>query len=147
MPTFDLDPMMMREIIMDHYANPRHFGVPADLAGYEKVHADSDNCIDDFDLFLKYAGGKVVDAMFSGVACTISKASTDILCDLLIGKNKEEALYSIEQFMHMIREEHYDAENLGEACAFKNTGKQAGRIHCATMGWTSMEGMLKGEKL
>lgn len=145
MPTFELDPMMMREIIMDHYANPRHFGVPAKPEEYEKVHADSDNCIDDFDLYLKYENGKVTDAMFNGVACTISKASTDILCDLLIGKEKEKAFYIIDQFLAMIAEKPFDQEALDEALAFKNTGRQAGRIHCATMGWTAVAEMLKKE--
>ena len=28
MPTFELNPQMMREIIMDHYSNHRHKGVP-----------------------------------------------------------------------------------------------------------------------
>ncbi len=143
MPIFDLDPMAMREIIMDHYAYPRHFGKPENPDGYEKIHADSTNCIDDFDLYLKYVDGKVEDAMFDGVACAISKASTDILCDLLIGKDKEDIHKIIESFLNMIGEKPFDAELLDEALAFKNTGKQAGRIHCATMGWSAAEELLE----
>ena len=57
MPTFELTPQIMREIIMDHYSNPRHKGVPTG-EGYKKVHTDSVNCIDDFDVYVKEEGGK-----------------------------------------------------------------------------------------
>ena len=93
MPISDITPEMMREIILDHYSNPLHKGRPADESLYEKTHADSTNCIDDFDLFLRFDGDKVIDALWDGVACAISTASTDILCDRLIGMGKEEALH------------------------------------------------------
>lgn len=146
MPTFDLSPELMREIILDHYSHPLHKGVPANLDGYEKIHADSVNCIDDFDFYLKSEADTVKDAMWEGVACAISTASTDILCDSLIGKTKKEALYLIEQYSLMIAEKPYDADLLGEALAFQNTGKQAARIHCATMGWDAAKALLEGKK-
>jgi nitrogen fixation NifU-like protein len=35
---------------------------------------------------------------------------------------------------------------LDEAIVFVNTGKQAARIHCATMGWTAMKELLEKEE-
>lgn len=145
MPIFELTPQMMREIIMDHYSNPRHKGVP-EGEGYEKVHTDSVNCIDDFDVYVKIEDGKVVDARWEGVACTISTASTDILCDRVIGMSPEECFGLVANFLAMIEEKPHDEDVLDEALAFKNTGKQAARIHCATMGWTALEELLKGKK-
>lgn len=145
MPTFELTPMMMREIIMDHYSSPRHKGIPTG-EGYTKLHASSTNCIDDFDLFLLMEDGKVKDAMWEGVACTISSASTDIMCDRVIGDDYKQAYYVIEQYLKMIEEKEYDDSVLDEALVFMNTGKQAARIHCATMGWTSMREMLENEE-
>lgn len=145
MPTFELTPMMMREIIMDHYSSPRHKGIPTG-EGYAKLHASSTNCIDDFDLFLLMEDGKVKDAMWEGVACTISSASTDIMCDRVIGDDYKQAYYVIEQYLKMIEEKEYDDSVLDEALVFMNTGKQAARIHCATMGWTSMREMLENEE-
>lgn len=145
MPTFELTPMMMREIIMDHYSSPRHKGIPTG-EGYEKLHASSTNCIDDFDLYLLMENGKVKDAMWDGVACTISSASTDIMCDRVIGDDYKQAYYVIEQYLNMIEEKEYDDSVLDEALVFMNTGKQAARIHCATMGWTSMREMLEKEE-
>lgn len=146
MPTFEITPTMMREIIMDHYSSPRHKGVPSG-EGYLSLHASSQNCIDDFTVYLKEENGKVSDAMWEGVACTISHSSTDILCDQIIGKDSKEGLYMIEQYMNMIGEKDFDASVLDEAIVFLNTGKQAARIHCATMGWEAVKELLEeGEK-
>ena len=133
---------MMRSIIMDHYSNPLHKHQPKE-EGYTKVHMHSDNCIDDLDIFLKVEDGKITNACFDGVACTISTASTDIMCELLPGKTVEEAKYIIEQYHHMIHEEEFDAEVLEEALAFINTSKQAARIRCATIGWNAADEILK----
>jgi nitrogen fixation protein NifU and related proteins len=147
MPTsIELTPEMMREIIMDHYQNPRHKAKPSDPKGYLSLHASSSNCIDDFDVFLKGENGKVVDALWDGVACTISSASTDILCDRVIGENYALAEKTIQSYLDMIEEKPYDASLLDEAIVFVNTGKQAARIHCATMGWTAMKELLEKEE-
>jgi len=144
MPTsIELTPQIMREIIMDHYSNPAHKATPADLSRYKSTHSKAVNCIDDIDVYLLVENGVVKDAKWNGVACAISSASTDILCDELLGKSEKDALYLIEQYHKMIREEPYDSSVLGEALAFMNTSKQAARIHCATIGWDAMEGLLE----
>lgn len=147
MPTsIDLTPEMMREIIMDHYSSPRHKGKPLDEGKYLKIHTDSVNCIDDFDVYLKAENGVISDAKWDGIACTISSASTDILCDRVIGETFDKAQNIITQYLNMIAEKPYDASVLDEAIVFMNTGKQAARIHCATMGWTAMRELLEKEE-
>ena len=143
MPTFELTPQLMREIIMDHYESPRHKGAPSSSEGYAKLHAGSVNCIDDYDMYLKVVDDKVSDAMWDGVACTISSASTDILCDLLIGKDKKESDFIIDQYLAMIQGKEFDESVLDEALVFINTGRQPARIHCATMGWDTMKQLLE----
>ena len=132
---------MMRAIIMDHSSNPTNKHVPSS-EGYEKEHMHSDNCIDDLDIYLKLDNNKVIDACFEGVACTISLSSTDIMCDLVKGKSKEEALYMIEQYNHMMHEEPFDEDVLEDALVFINTSKQAARIRCATIGWNAANKIL-----
>jgi nitrogen fixation NifU-like protein len=133
---------MMRAIIMDHYSNPVNKKQPP-KDGYEKVHMHSDNCIDDIDVFLLVENGVVTDACFDGVACAISTSSTDIMCDLLKGKDVERAKYIIDQYHHMIHEEEFDESVLEESLAFINTSKQAARIRCATIGWNAADEILK----
>ena len=136
---------MMRSIIMDHSSNPMNKHLPKG-EGYDKVHMHSDNCIDDLDIYFKVEGDKITDACFEGIACTISLSSTDIMCDLMKGKTRQEALYMIEQYQHMMHEEPFDDEVLDEAIVFINTSKQAARIRCATIGWNAANAILKEEK-
>ena len=142
MPTLTNE--MMRAVIMDHSSNPTNKHTP-NGEGYTKEHMHSDNCIDDLDIYLKIENNKVVDACFEGIACTISLSSTDIMCDLMKGKTREEALYMIEQYQHMMHEEPFDDEVLDEAIVFINTSKQAARIRCATIGWNAANSILKGK--
>ena len=143
MPTsFELTPEMMRAIIMDHYSNPRNKH-PMKGDGLLSAHSASVNCIDDITVYLRFDGDKVAEASWDGVACAISTASSDIVCDLLVGKTKEEANYLLQQYTHMLHEEPYDPEPLEEALAFQNTFRQAARIHCATIGWDAFASLLK----
>ena len=135
---------MMRSIIMDHYSNPTNKHEP-NSDKFEKIHMHSDNCIDDLNIFLLLENNIVKDACFEGVACTISTASTDIMCDLLKGKNIEEAKNIIKQYDNMIHEQPFDEEVLEEAIVFINTSKQAARIRCATIGWNAADMILKGK--
>ena len=145
MPIF-LNPQIMRQIIMDHYENPQHKMTPKNTDEYVTIHMDSTNCIDDIIIYLKSENDVVVDCTFDGVACTISTASTDIMCGLVIGKTFNEAIYIIEQYKKMIHEEEYDDSVLDEAVVFMNTSKQAARIKCATIGWDGLEELIKEHK-
>ena len=136
---------MMRSIIMDHSSNPMNKHLPKG-EGYDKAHMHSDNCIDDLDIYFKVEGDKIVDACFEGVACTISLSSTDIMCDLIKGKSKEEASYMIDQYQKMMHEEEFDADVLEDAIVFINTSKQAARIRCATIGWNAANKLLEEKK-
>lgn len=134
---------MMREIIMDHYSSPRHKTQPKNPAEYQQIHMDSASCIDDIMVYVKVENNKIIDACFDGIACTISTASTDILCDLIIDKTKEEANYILLQYENMIFEKEFDEEVLDEALVFINTSKQAARIKCATIGCNGIKELIK----
>ena len=140
-----INPQMMREIIMDHYNNPLHKIVPQNLEGYKKIRMDSDSCIDDITIYIKIEDDKIIDACFEGVACTISTSSTDILCDLIIGKSVKDALYIVEQYKNMIYEKDFDDSVLDELIVFINTHKQAARIKCATLGPSGVEDIINGK--
>lgn len=140
-----INPQMMREIIMDHYNNPLHKSTPSDKESYLSIRMDSDSCIDDITIYLKIENDIVVKTYFDGIACTISTASTDILCDLILNKSKSDALYILEQYTNMIFEKEYNDEVLDEALVFANTHKQAARIKCATLGSTGLKELIECE--
>lgn len=140
---FSIDQNMMREIIMDHYSSPRNKKVPENPAEYQQIHMDSVTCIDNIMVYIKVENDVIKDATFDGVACAISTASTDIMCDLMVGKTKQEANYILEQYLNMIYEKDFDDSVLDEAIVFINTSKQAARIKCATIGWNGLKELIK----
>ena len=144
MPIFN--PELMRQIIMDHYNTPLHKETPKDIEKYEQIRMNSESCIDDITIFVKYENDIIVDCKFDGIACTISTSSTDIMCDLVIGKTKKEATNIFNQYINMIYEKEFDSDVLDEALVFINTSKQAARIKCATLGWNGLNNILNGEE-
>ena len=72
------DPMILREIIMDHYQNPRNRGL-VDDDSYKKVNMNSYTCIDNLDIQVKLDGDMIEDIRYDGEACAISTASTSKL--------------------------------------------------------------------
>ncbi|MDF9866845.1 nitrogen fixation NifU-like protein [Bacilli bacterium PM5-3] len=139
------DPMILRQIIMDHYENPRNRELISD-DGYYSVRKDSESCIDDITMQVKFNNDIIEDIRFDGEACTISTASTSILTELVIGKTIDEALKIIENYQNMIFEKEYDADILEEAIAFQNVHKQANRIKCATIGFDALSEIIADYK-
>ncbi len=78
-----------REIILDHYSNPRNAGK------IEKPDAEAtqDNplCGDRITIQLVVKKGKITNIKFSGQGCAISQASASLLTEMVIGKPIEYA--------------------------------------------------------
>lgn len=132
------DPMILRQIIMDHYQYPRNKRT-CDHENCKTVHMATESCIDDIQVQAVIEDGVIKDVCFDGIACTISTASTSILTDLMKDKTVEEAKKILQLYFDMIDLKEVDYEPLEEAIAFKNVGKQANRIKCATIGWNAFK--------
>ena len=79
---------LYREVILDHYQNPRNYGTlePADIS-YEE---DNPVCGDHIRLDLRLHDGRVTDVRFSGHGCAISQASASMLTEEIQGKTLDE---------------------------------------------------------
>jgi nitrogen fixation protein NifU and related proteins len=73
-----------REIILDHYRNPRNKGklVDADVS----IHDSNPLCGDEIDIHLKVEEGKIKNIKFEGRGCAISQASASMLTEMVIEK-------------------------------------------------------------
>ena len=90
-----------REIILDHYRNPRNKGklLDADVS----IHDSNPLCGDEIDMHLKVDGDKIEDIKFEGRGCAISQASASMLTEMIMGKpltsvrdlNKDDILENI----------------------------------------------------
>ena len=73
-----------REIILDHYRNPRNKGklLEADVS----IHDSNPLCGDEIDIHLRVDGDKIKDIKFEGRGCAISQASASMLTEMIMGK-------------------------------------------------------------
>lgn len=141
---FSLNNEMMREIIMDHYNNPRNKKEVND-PNYVTVYMDSTSCIDKIYIQMLVKDGVIEDCCWHGNGCAISTASTSIMTELLKGKKVEEAEKIMESFQNMMYGKEYDPDLLDEAIVFMNTSKQPSRIKCATIGYRGVNKILNGD--
>ena len=81
---------LYREIILDHYKNPRGHGVidPADAA----AEGMNPLCGDEVSIYVSFEedGDTIHDVKFSGRGCAISQASTSMLMEMVKGRKATE---------------------------------------------------------
>jgi len=135
---------LYRQVIMDHYKNPRNRGVLED----ETLTIDMNNptCGDRIHLTLKVEDGKVVDAKYDGEGCSISMSSASMMTQAIKGQPIEIALKLSGIFSDMMQGKDYDDTiDLGDIEALSGVSKFPARIKCATLAWKAMEKGLKSE--
>jgi len=80
---------LYRELILDHYKNPRNHG----LLEAADAQAEGQNplCGDEISVSVRLGEGDVIeDVGFEGRGCAISQAATSMLTDLVKGKTAED---------------------------------------------------------
>ena len=77
---------LYREVILDHYKNPRGHGLIEDA----DAEAEGQNplCGDEVSIYVAFGedGDTIEDVKFSGRGCAISQAATSMLTDLVKGR-------------------------------------------------------------
>ena len=137
-----MDDNLRREIILENYQNPDNRGL-IDDDSYLKVNTNSESCIDNLDFMMKIEDGIIKDIRFDGEACAISTSATSIMIRSLLGKKIEDAKKILEEYQHMLHEEEYDSELLGELTVYDEISKQPNRLNCALLPGDAIEKMLK----
>src|SRR5881409_4259707 len=81
---------MYREVILDHYKNPRGHGELSDA----DAHAEGQNplCGDEVSIFVAFGddGDTIDEVKFSGRGCAISQAATSMLTEMVQGRSATE---------------------------------------------------------
>ena len=135
---------LYRQVILDHYRNPRRRG---SLSG-PHVHAEGMNpsCGDEFSLDLQIDDGVITNAAIQGQGCSISQASGSMMTDVVVGKTVDEAREITATFKLMMGIEEGDdpldperpGAVLGELEALQGVKKFPVRIKCADLPWTTL---------
>ena len=134
---------LYRQVIMDHYKNPRNKGSLEE--GNLTIDMNNPTCGDRIHLTLKVEDGKVTDAKFDGEGCSISMSSASMMTQAIKGKDIETALKLSQVFSNMMQGKEYDLDDLdlGDMEALQGVSKFPARIKCATLAWKAMEKGLK----
>ena len=136
-----MEPEIKRNIILDHYQNPRNKGLTGNK-DYKTINMNNESCIDEVNLEIKVENGIIKDIKFDGEACAICTSSSSIMTDTLIGKTTEEAKKILQNFLNMLDEKPYDKEMLEEAIVYDDIHKQPNRKKCALLSWWGIEKLL-----
>jgi len=130
---------LYQEVILDHYKNPHHKGLPE---GKVQVHHVNPSCGDEITLSLEINNGIVDQLVWDGVGCSISQASSSIMSDLVSGKPFDEALSIFDQFSELMQSKGSisgDEEVLEDAVALAGVSKFPARVKCALLGWMAFK--------
>lgn len=130
---------LYRDILLDHYRNPRNHG---DLDGRATAQADGANplCGDEVSLHVRMADGRIVEVAFSGQGCSISQASSSMMTEYVLGQTAAEALRGVEAFGEMMTRSEVPADvSFDDIEALMGVAKFPARVKCASLGWKTLE--------
>jgi nitrogen fixation NifU-like protein len=144
---------LYREIILDHYRNPRNRGeLPTPPA-----HAETGFnplCGDEITIYVEVDGDRLSDVKLTGQGCSISQSSASMMSTAVKGRSLDEARAVIRRFKSMmsIHEQRLDGApdddaetdagaeevSLGDLEALQGVVKFPVRIKCATLAWNTL---------
>ncbi|HIS12770.1 MAG TPA: SUF system NifU family Fe-S cluster assembly protein [Candidatus Onthocola stercoravium] len=133
--------MEKREVIMDHYSNPRNRRRIND-GKYVVENTRNSSCIDNLDIYVNIQNDKIEDITFEGEACAISVSSASIMTSNLKGKTVEEAILYIANMEAMLNDKDYNSSILKEAVVYEDT-KNTSRKTCAWLPYEAVKKILE----
>lgn len=136
--------MDKREVIMDHYSNPRNRKRIND-SSYLVENTSNSSCIDNLDIYVEFQDDKIEDIAFEGEACAISISSASIMTSNLKGKTVEDAITYITNMEAMLNDKEYNSNVLKEAVVYEDT-KNTSRKTCAWLPYAALKRILENYK-
>ena len=146
---------LYREIILDHYRNPRNRG-ELETPPATRTEGFNPLCGDEIVVYLDLDDdGVIEDIRIGGTGCSISQSSASMMSAAVKGKTvaEVEALTHAFKAMMSIHESSLDAEGesgedlptelpegvkLGDLEALRGVVKFPVRIKCATLAWNTL---------
>jgi nitrogen fixation NifU-like protein len=159
---------LYREIILDHYRNPRNRGeLPCPPAVSETGF--NPLCGDEITLYVEFDGDHLADIKLTGQGCSISQSSASMMSTAVKGRSLDEIRSVIRRFKAMmsiheqrldpadVAQEADDAQEtaegagpdpadsvpLGDLEALQGVVKFPVRIKCATLSWNTLSQALE----
>lgn len=129
----------IRKIIIDEANLAYNFEIPSKFDF--KVKAYNPVCGDKFEMFFEHEDKTIKDVHFSGIGCTVSKASTSFLLRELKGSSLGEALSLINIFLE--KYEKNEPLSPESTLIFQDKSKFKGREQCIKLSWEALKEYLE----
>ena len=141
---------LYREIILDHYRNPRNRG-ELDTPPAHMTEGFNPLCGDEIKVYLLLEDGRIGDIRIGGQGCSISQSSASMMSSVVMDRTVDEARQVLRSFKAMMSIHEHDLEGddgdvaddeqvpLGDLEALRGVVKFPVRIKCATLGWNTLD--------
>jgi nitrogen fixation NifU-like protein len=127
-----------REVILDHYQNPRNHGHLEHPTLANRGH--NPLCGDEVELAVSIGEADLIaDIAFSGRGCSISQASASMMTERVKGHTLADASAAVEDFtQRMTSKTPPPAELEDEIDALQGVKRYPARVKCAMLPWTTL---------
>lgn len=136
---------LYREVILDHYRNPRNRGHLAEPDA--KAQGVNPLCGDEINVEVRFDGDKVAEIAVEGQGCSISQSSASMMTEAVKGKTRADIEGIVKRFRTMMslddsEDPGLDPERpgavLGDLEALQGVRQYPVRIKCASLGWNTL---------
>ena len=134
---------LYQDIIIDHYREKHHSGLRAPFGA--EVHHVNPSCGDEVTLRVSMDGDTIGDVSYDAEGCSISQASTSVMCDLVIGRDVADSMALFDEFRDMLESQgriEPDEDRLEDGIAFAGVAQFPARVKCAMLGWSALRDAL-----
>ena len=136
---------LYREVILDHYRNPRNKG----HLEHPQASAQGVNplCGDEITIEVSFEGNKVSEVAVEGQGCSISQSSASMMTEAIKGKSRDEISELVGRFRQMMSLDEGDDPGLdperpgavlGDIEALQGVRQYPVRIKCASLAWNTL---------
>ena len=130
---------LSREIILDHYQNPRNHGRLPNPTLANRGH--NPLCGDEIELSvgIDEQDDRIREITFTGRGCSISQASASMMTEVIKSKTLAEAEASVQRFTQQMANRDVEPKELEEELdALQGVKKYPARVKCALLPWTTL---------
>ena len=133
---------LYQEILLEHNSKPRNFRVVEPHTHYKEGF--NPLCGDRILLYMDVKDDVVVDIGFQGSGCAISRASTSMLTETIMGQKIEDINQVFEEVHKMLTEPgaELDVNLLGDLEMLSGVIDFPVRIKCAMLSWHTLKSLI-----